>query len=139
MNERATIAAIVILIAAGGVIQVTSPTALASVGTYVAVAGPGDGSVRHVLSLGGDTTATLRTLSPDGAHELGVESGAWLVDGPTVQVVLADPSDPASATFVMFETRDGALVETGRSGARSRFTGLTFTKAIPELPPSDAK
>src|SRR5688572_12720950 len=126
MNERATIAALVILLAAAGATQVTSPRALAAVGTYVAITDRAEGSVRHVLALGDDSTATMRTLSPDGRHELGVESGAWILDGPTVQVVLADPSDPASARALIFETRDGALVATGPKGAPSRFAGLTF-------------
>ena len=134
MNERATIGAIVLLLAAGGLMQAISPAIQALVGTYVAVAGPGDGEVRHVLSLGPDATATLRTMSPDGRHELSAQSGAWIADGPTIQVVLADPSDPGTLTTLMLKKEDGALVASGLEGRKSRFAGLAFARTDGEGP-----
>jgi hypothetical protein len=112
--------------------QALSPAIQALVGTYVAVAGPSDGEVRHVLSLGADATATLRTMSPDGKHELSAESGAWIADGPTIQVVLADPSDPAALTTLVLKKEDGSLVASGLEGRRSRFAGLAFARTESE-------
>ena len=132
MNERATIGAIVLLLAAGGLMQALSPALQALVGTYVAVAGPADGGVRHVLSLGADTTATLRTTSPDGQLELSAESGAWMADGPTIQVVLADPSDPATVTTLVLKQEDGALVASGFEARRGRCAGLAFARTESE-------
>ena len=139
MNERVTIAAIVLLLAGAGLMQALSPSVQAMAGTYEAVLVKSDGSVRCVLSLAKDATATFRTTSPDGKTETAAYSGAWISDGGTIQLVLNNPDDPSKPVAVTLEPRDGAIYVVDVEGRKSPYTGLTFTRSNAESPVSESK
>jgi hypothetical protein len=139
LNERVTIAAIVLLLAGGGLMQALSPSVQALVGTYESVLVTSDGNVRCVLSLANDTTATFRTTSPDGKTETAAYSGAWISDGGTIQLVFNNPDDPSKPVAVTLEPRDGAIFVVEVEGRKSPYAGLTFTRSNAEQPASDSK
>ncbi|MGB5036316.1 MAG: hypothetical protein WBQ66_06900 [Blastocatellia bacterium] len=139
MNERVTIAAIVLLLAAGGLMQALSPAVQAMVGTYEAVLPTSDGDVRCVLSLAADATATFRTTAKDTGNETASYSGAWVSDGGSIQLVLKNPADPAKPVAVTLEPRDGAIFVVDVEGRKSPYTGLTFTRSSDKPPASESK
>ncbi len=139
MNERATIAALVLLLAGGALMQSLSPTVQAMVGTYQSVLATADGEVHCVLSLADDATATFRTTSPDRRTEAREYSGAWLSDGGTIQLVLRNPDDPSKPVAVTLEPRDGAIFVVEVEGRKSPYTGLTFTRSSADRPAPESK
>ena len=139
MNERVTMAALVLLLAAGGLMQAMSPSVQAMVGTYEAVLSTSDGDVRCVLALAKDATATFRTTSPDGTTETAAYSGAWISDGGTIQLVLRNPADPSKPVAVTLEPRDGAIFVVEVEGRKSPYAGLTFARSNAEPPVSEVK
>lgn len=135
MNERVTIAAIVLLLAAGSLMQAFSPAVRALTGTYEAVLATPEGERHCALSLSGDATAAFRTTSPDGQANPATYSGSWIADGGTVQLVLANPEDPSKPVAVTLEPIDGALVVKNVEGRTSPYVGLTFVRPTP-IPPA---
>lgn len=134
-----TIAAIVLLLAAGGLMQAMSPAVQAMVGTYEAVLTTADGDVRCVLSLAADATATFQTTSKASGAETGSYSGAWVSDGGTIQLVLRNPADPSKPVAVTLEPRDGAIFVVEVEGRKSPYAGLTFTRSSAKPPASESK
>lgn len=139
MNERVTIAAIVLLLAAGGLMQALSPAVQAMVGTYEAVLTTTDGDVQCVLSLAEDATATFRTTAMVSGIETATYSGAWISDGGSIQLVLKDPADPAKPVAVTLEPREGAIFVVEVEGRKSPYAGLTFTRSSVKSPASESK
>lgn len=138
MNERVTIAAIVLLLAAGGLMQALSPSVQAMVGTYEAVLTTADGDVHCALALAADATATFRTTAKADGAETGSYTGAWVSDGGTIQLVLRNPADPSKPVAVTLEPKDGAIFVVEVEGRKSPYAGLTFTRssAVPPEPES---
>lgn len=134
-----TMAAVVLILAAGGLMQALSPAVQAMVGTYEAVLATSSGDVHCVLSLEKDATATFRTTSSDGRTETGSYSGAWISDGGTIQLVLKNPEDPSKPVAVTLEPRDGAIFVVEVEGRKSPYAGLTFTRSNAKPPASESK
>ena len=139
MNERITIAAIVLLLAAGGLMQALSPAVQAMIGTYEAVLTTTGGDVQCVLSLDADATATFRTIAKDSGTETASYSGAWISDGGSIQLVLRNPADPAKPVAVTLEPRDGAIFVVEVEGRKSPYAGLTFNRSSAKAPASESK
>lgn len=129
VNERATIAALVILLAAGGLMQALSPAVQALAGRYEAVLSTPDGDVHCELSLATDATAMFRTTPPAGRKEPAQYSGSWIADGGTVQLVLANPDDPEKPVAVTLEPGADTLVVKDVEGRKSPYVGLTFERS----------
>jgi hypothetical protein len=132
MNERIAFGALAILLAAGMVAKNNSLEFLALTGTYVAVTV--DGTTRYALRLGADGTAELRTMTYDRSPDAAPATGAWILDGTTVQVALA--SGVESALALTLHSQERTLVVTGSdsSAPASPLSGLTFTKVGSERP-----
>jgi hypothetical protein len=98
-------------------------------GTYLAQGR--QATTRHVLTLNGDLSATLRTegLGSGGPADL---RGSWILDGPSVQVSLSAGDE---ATTLVLTLRDGSLVVAG-SGYRAALAGLVFERTA-EPPPAN--
>ncbi len=139
MNERVTIAAIVLLLAAGGLMQALSPSVQALVGTYEAVLKTADGDVQCVLALASDATATFRTTSKADGAETGSYTGAWVSDGGTIQLVLRNPADPSKPVAVTLEPKDAMLVVMDVEGRKSPYVGLAFARSQSAQPAVDTK
>src|SRR4051794_134618 len=113
MNEKIAFGAMAILLSASMLAQTRSPEFAALAGTYVAVAA--DGSARYVLTLAPDGTAELRSSTYDRSLDAAPETGAWMLDGASVQVAVANGG--VSALALTLEVRDGALVAAGEHSA----------------------
>ena len=122
MDRRIIIAAIAVTLAAFGISQSRLPEARSLVGTYVAQGR--QAPTRHVLTLNGDLSATLRTDAPDSSTPANMR-GSWILDGPTVQVSLSGGDE---ATTLWLTLRDGGFVVAG-SGRLASLTGLAFARA----------
>ena len=128
MNQRMTVAAIVMLLAAGILTRNENPEFVAAVGTYVAVSQASGVITQRTLTLRDDATVALESVRSD-SNKAVVETGGWVVDGGAVQIALSSPTDPgdvfASTLLLQGDTLVGAVVD----GPESRFSGLTFRRA----------
>jgi hypothetical protein len=127
MNRRITIAAVAVTLAAFGLSQSRLPATASLVGTYLA---EGQASMRYVLTLNGDLSATLLTDSTDSGRPADLR-GSWIIDAASVQVSLSGGNE---TTTLVLTLRDRSLVVTG-SGSREALAGLVFERAAE--PPSD--
>ena len=112
-----------VLLAAHLLSPTQSADVAALVGTYVA---NGAGAV-NTLTLAADATATLVSVTPDGATT--VETGSWLLEGATVQIAFMNVPGAGGATATTLEVRDGSLVARRGDDGALRFAGLTFEKS----------
>lgn len=135
MNERVTIAAIVLLLAAGGLMQALSPAVQALVGSYASVLRTAEGDARCVLTLSADASATFQRTASDGRSAPATTTGSWIADGGTIQLVLRDPADPSKPVAVTLEPSDGTLVVRDVEGRASPYVGLTFVRTD-SIPPA---
>ena len=127
MNRRVTIAAVAVTLAAFGLSQSRLPAAAALVGIYLAQGR--QAPTRHVLTLNGDLSATLRTEGLDSGGPADLR-GSWILDGPSVQVSLSAGDE---ATTLVLTPRDGSLVVAG-SGYRAALAGLVFERMAEPQP-----
>jgi hypothetical protein len=123
-----SVAAVILLLGGATLLQEGSPEFIATAGTYVAVQSTDTGERELTLTLREDSTAELRTTSPAEAGQPVVETGMWLLDGPSVQIAFANGGESGAATGATLERgADGLVAPAGDEGA-SRFAGLTFRR-----------
>jgi hypothetical protein len=123
-----SIAAVVVLLGAATFMQTGNPEFAATAGTYIAVASTSEGPRELTLTLREDATAELRTSPPGGPGEGEVETGMWLLDGPSVQIAFGSGAGVEATTGVTLERAAGALVAPSGDEGVSRFAGLTFQR-----------
>jgi len=128
LTERATFAALVLLLAAGTLMQSSSPAVRAMAGSYEAELVTAQGSIRCILTLATDSTAAFRATPQGGEAGPVSYAGGWISDGGTIQVVLKNPDDPSNPVAVTLDPRDGSFVVKDIEGRRSPYVGLTFVR-----------
>src|SRR5688500_7691721 len=108
MTERIAFAAMALLLAGHVYLGARSPEAVALAGTYVASAGPS--AETYVLTLGTDASATLVTRPSGDANQERLETGAWVLEGSTVQIAVRAGTTTGNATALTLDLVDGKLV-----------------------------
>jgi hypothetical protein len=110
MNGRMTLAAVVLLIAASGVMPKPTAEQAKLAGTYTARIELPAGAEVATLVLAHDGSARFTRAREDGSAIPVTGVGVWTVDGGAVQAAFGAPGDRASKVAVAFEVEDGALV-----------------------------
>jgi len=108
MNQRMTIGAVVLLIAASGVIPHSSPEMAALAGSY-ALLSPPNVNHRVTLVLGQDGSARLTTEAPGEKPASTTQMGVWTVESGAVKLALT-ASSGAGARQMTLSTQEDTLV-----------------------------
>jgi hypothetical protein len=106
-----SIAAVVLLIAASGVMPKPTPEQQAKLaGTYAGRIERPTGPEIGTLVLSHDGSAKFTSAREDGAGTPPTAVGMWTVDAEVVHAVFGVPGNEASKVAVSLEVQDGALV-----------------------------
>ena len=92
MNQRMMIGAVVLLIAASGVVPQPSPEMATLTGTYTLVLNQPDLNQRLTLVLGNDGSATLTALALGERAVSTTQSGVWTIEPGVVKLTLSASS-----------------------------------------------
>lgn len=108
MNQRMTIGAVVLLIAASGVIPHSSPEMAALAGSYTLLSQP-NVNQRITLVLVKDGSARLTTEALDEKPASTTQMGVWTVEGGAVKLALTAASG-AGARQMTLSIQEDSLV-----------------------------
>ena len=108
MNQRMMVGALVLLIAAAGVIPKTSPAVAALAGTLV-LSEP-ESNRRLTLVLRKDGSAILTTETPAEKTVTATQSGLWTVDNDLVKLALTASSGASPRQMTLSIQEDSLVV-----------------------------
>ena len=135
MTERMAFGAMVILLAAGGLLSASSSKGAAIAGIYTATGV----DATYVLTLRADASADLVGTPTNAAGTPLHESGNWSLEGTAVQLNLAGSGDSELRSVVTLVPNGTTLGVQDVAGRDPRFRGLSFVNNGTAQPASDVR
>jgi hypothetical protein len=126
MNQRMTIGAVVLLIAASGVIPHSSPEMAALAGSYTLLSQP-NVNQRITLVLVKDGSAKLTTEALGEKPTSTTQMGVWTVEGGAVKLALTASSGAVPRQMTL-SIQEGSLVETQDDSSAEAGENWTFRR-----------
>ena len=126
MNQRMTIGAVVLLIAASGVMPHSSPEMATLAGSYTLLSRP-NVNQRVTLVLVKDGSARLTTEAPGEKPASTTQMGVWTVEGGAVKLALTASSGAGSRQMTL-SIQEDSLVETEDDSSAEGGENRTFRR-----------